>query len=212
MAASQTFQTNGYGSMRATGGNTVTITGEATLNAEPTVPAAKSATLTTRTNSTSGTLTMTTGHGYTTGDRCDIYWDNADGTEGACFGAVLGTVSAAPADTAVPIASVAGGDALPPAASAVVICKCVEVPLAFDGADLKAVGAASPSARAYFVFNDGSYNVYDVYLSQGGYSFWHNQLADTNPLTGDSPVRVFVSHNEVNRAINNAVASVMTGD
>lgn len=210
--ATQTFQTNGYGSMKASGQSSVTITGEATLNADPTIPAAKSATLTVRTNGTSGTLTMTTGHGYTTGNRCDIYWDNADGTEGACYGAVLGTVPAAPGDTAVPIASVAGGDALPPAASSVVICKCTEVAFAFDGDDIQALAAQAPSARGYFVFNDGTYNLNPQYLSIGDYYYWHVELTDTNPLVGQSVTRVFISHNDVNRSISNNIVSVITED
>ena len=101
MAANVTFQVSAYGSIPASGIVATTIEGEASLTARPTVPAAKEATLTTRTNNTSGTLTMTTGHGLVTGDRVDLYWDNPDGTEGQAFGAVLGSVAAAPGDTRI---------------------------------------------------------------------------------------------------------------
>jgi hypothetical protein len=213
MATSITFTTTAYGgSVPASGTTTVIITGEASLSAAPTIPAAKEATLTTRTNDTSGVLTMTTGHGYTTGSRCDLYWTNADGTEGNCYGVVLGTVPAAPGDTAVPIASVAGDDPLPLDETDVVICKCVEVPLAFLGNNARAIVAQAPQARSYFVMNDGTYNLNPQHVSEGGMYYWHEELAVTNPLADDSLTRVFISHDDTNQAITNSIVSVITED
>ena len=50
---------------------------------------AKVGALTTRTDNTTGTLTMSAGHGLLTGNRLDLYWTNADGSLGARRG-ILG--------------------------------------------------------------------------------------------------------------------------
>jgi hypothetical protein len=204
MAATQTFTTSAYGSMPVSGQATATITGETVLSAMPDVPAAWAGGLTTRTNDTSGTITMDDAdHTISTGARVDIYWSG-----GQCYGAVVGTV----AGTAVPIVSVTGGSVFPAAATDVIVCETVEVPMSFDGDNMKAVAAQAPSARSYFVMNNGTYDLNPQYLAAGGFYFWHNALADTNPLAGELPTKVFISHADVDRTINNSIISVITGD
>jgi hypothetical protein len=204
MAATQTFTTSSYGSMPVSGTTSDVITGESTLSAMPDVPAAWAGALTTRTNDTSGTITMDDAdHTISTGARVDIYWSG-----GQCYGAVVGTV----AGTAVPIVSVTGGTVFPAAATDVIVCETVEVPLSFDGDNMKAVAASAGSARSYFVMNNGTYDLNPQYLAAGGFYFWHNALADTNPLAGELPTKVFISHADVDRTINNSIISVITGD
>lgn len=59
------------------------------------LPLAKVGELTTRTDNETGTLTMDTGHGITTGARLDLYWADGDGagTPGSRRGITVGTVS-----------------------------------------------------------------------------------------------------------------------
>ena len=52
------------------------------------IPAAKTGTLTTRTDNDTGTLTMSASHGITTGAKIDIYW-----TGGRRYNVEVGTVS-----------------------------------------------------------------------------------------------------------------------
>lgn len=81
----------------------VTITSDGGIVRDPTIAAAKTGTLTTRASGTAGTLTMTTGHGFTTGVRVHLYWSG-----GSCEIPVLGTVST----NSCPFTG-AVGDALP---------------------------------------------------------------------------------------------------
>jgi hypothetical protein len=204
MAATQTFTTSAYGSMPVSGQATATITGETVLSAMPDVPAAWAGGLTTRTNDTSGTITMDDAdHTISTGARVDIYWSG-----GQCYGAVVGTV----AGTAVPIVSVTGGSVFPAAATDVIVCETVEVPMSFDGDNMKAVAAQAPSARSYFVMNNGTYDLNPQYLAANGFYYWHEDLTDTNPLAGELPTKVFISHADTDRTINNSIISVITGD
>lgn len=73
------------------------------------LPAAKAGTLGVRTDNTTGTLTMNTGHGITTGATIDLYW-----TGGQRRNVTVGTVSG----NSVPI-SAGQGDNLPAAATAI---------------------------------------------------------------------------------------------
>lgn len=66
---------------------------------------AKTGALTTRTDANTGTLTMDTGHGITTGDRLDVYW-SIDGVNYCQRGITAGTVSG----NSVPIDSGVGDD------------------------------------------------------------------------------------------------------
>lgn len=77
--------------------------GSAAISMSETLAAAKTGTLSTRTDNTSGTLTMSSGHGITTGAKIDLYWDG-----GVRYGVTVGTVST----NSVPISSGAG-DNLP---------------------------------------------------------------------------------------------------
>lgn len=117
-------------------GGGVAINGQITrtVNSAPAfevaLPAGKAGTLSTRTDNTTGTLTMSdAGHGISTGAIADLYWDG-----GARYGMTVGTV----AGTSVPIggaASLGGtGDNLPIATTAIVACvRTVIGPLTLDG-------------------------------------------------------------------------------
>lgn len=77
-----------------------------------TVAAAKTGTLTTRTNNTTGTLTMQAGHGFTTGSIISLFWpiqtSPSQPTSGMITTVTVGTVSG----NSVPITTL-GGAVLP---------------------------------------------------------------------------------------------------
>ena len=87
----------------------VVRSGSASIGLIETLAAAKTGTLTTRTDNTDGELTMTAGHGITTAAVIDLYWAG-----GVRYGVIVGTV----ATNAVPISG-GSGDNLPTAATAI---------------------------------------------------------------------------------------------
>ena len=146
---------------------------------------AQPATLTTRTNNTSGTLTMTnSSHGIVTGQRVDLYWAG-----GQCYGAVVGTVSG----TSVPIASVSGGSVLPSTSTAISVGICQSCAFEVTGANVSGLVCSSPQ-QGYFVFNTGSADIAARLVAANGVYTWKTGDADANPIVGGNPTVVWVSH------------------
>lgn len=89
--------------------STVALNSNGIVQQAPSVPAPKAGTLTTYTDANTATLTMNSGHGITTGDKFDLYWNG-----GVRINCVAGTVSG----NTVPFT---GGtrDNIPPAATVV---------------------------------------------------------------------------------------------
>lgn len=79
----------------------ITVTGNAAVETSPSVPAAKTGQLTTRTSTTVGTLTMDPGHGFTTAAIISLFW-----TGGSRRDVVVGTVST----NSVPFSGGSGDD------------------------------------------------------------------------------------------------------
>lgn len=83
---------NTYGISVSGGGLTIQAsivrTGSASISLSETLNAAKTGTLATRTDANTGNLTMTAGHGITTGQIIDIYWDG-----GVQYAVTVGTVA-----------------------------------------------------------------------------------------------------------------------
>lgn len=182
--------------IRATFG-AVTISGTERLTAETTqstiapVPAGKSGTLSTRTNNTEGTLSLSTGHGITTGQVIDLYWAN-----GSRYGVVVGTVSG----NTVPISGGAG-DNLPSANTAIVASPRVQINVVFDGDDIVIIGAQlSGDGRVTFI--DASSNVIaSVRLLADVPWIWTRTSGAANPLTGNPVVYVMASTSGTNSAV-----------
>lgn len=207
MAPSITFNTSIFGSqVSISGTETTTVSGQVGQLAAPDILPATAGELTTRTNDTSGVITVAAGHSFETGMRVDLYW-----ADGQCYGATLGTVDDED-DTTIPIASVTGGDALPDAATDIIMCEAVAYDLPFDHADLKAIVATAGSARSYFAFDNGTYNLNVQYLAASETYYWHNELSIANPFLGELPTRVFISHADTDRTITDSKVAVVTGD
>lgn len=125
-----------------------TLTSDGYAGTEPELAAAKTGTLTTRTSDTAGTLTMTTGHGFTDGQVIDIYW-----ADGRCSKATIGTV----ATNSVPFTG-ATGDVLPIATTAITAMVQHTEAVAFLDASLVAlfVGAVTAACCVTFYASGGS--------------------------------------------------------
>lgn len=115
------------------------------------VPAGKVGQLTTRTDNETGTLTMDTGHGITTGAVIDLYWDG-----GARYGITVGTVSV----DSVPIGADNSGTGsnLPTNLTDIVASVQVEFTCAIDGDALQLLvmqldGDASGVGRVGFLID-----------------------------------------------------------
>ena len=129
---------------------------------EISLPAAKAGTLSTRTSTSVGTLTLSPGHGITTGMTVDLYW-----TGGNRYTVTVGTVSG----DSVPFSLGAGFD-LPVQGTAVTICEEKQVNLAIDGTRLSLlaieVGYANPAETAASIlrFDDAAASpLAQLYLS-----------------------------------------------
>lgn len=149
----------------------ISRTADGQISHEVQVPAAKTGTLTTRTTDTTGTLTMTTGHGFVTGDKIDLYWTGGRRLNVSC-GTVVGD--------SVPISG-GSGDILPTQGTAITAMKQVTVDTDFDGAKLKIIGMTS-SARGRVGFYEATTEEVSVDLAANEAWLWWEGGSGTNPL------------------------------
>jgi hypothetical protein len=109
------------------------------------IDAAKSGTLSTRTDNDTGIATLSAGHGITTGSKVDVYW-----TGGKRYGVTVGTVSG----NSVPL-DLGSGNNYPSQSTAITVCLRIVEPFLVDGDDV--VNAAiTCSNRATVLFADVS--------------------------------------------------------
>lgn len=160
----------------------VTRTNSGTIALEDTLNAAKSGTLTTRTDNNTGTLTMTAGHGLTTGQIVDIYWDG-----GVQRTVTVGTV----ATNSVPF-DLGIGDNLPTANTAVTVCVQKAINLAIDGDNAKILAVVLETVdktlrtAANVQFLDSAADVIaEIDLVANVPQVWDIEGGSANPFTGD---------------------------
>lgn len=157
------------------------------------LPVAKTGTLTTRTDNNTGTLTMDSGHGITTGQRLDIYWTES-GVKGHRRGVTVGSVST----NSVPI-DLGAGDNLPTNNTAVTAQVPTEEQFLCTGDNAQYIAAKS-SRRGLIVFadvSDGELFAVATPLegdTGGGYQWYTG--AFTNPLAGAAVTKVFFSNGD----------------
>jgi hypothetical protein len=170
----------------------ITVESTSIVRKEVELAAAKTGTLTTRTDANTGTLTMTAGHGITTGAIVDIYWVVA-GITYCHRNVTVGTV----ATNSVPIDSGIGTD-LPAAATAVTVMVQTVVEFRFDGTDAKVIAATANAAGASVTFA-GADNAEDwnINITQTGQvKEWYQGNGETNPVEGDVITQAFVTHGD----------------
>lgn len=160
------------------------------------VSAAKTGTLTTRSSGTAGTLTMSGGHGFTDGQRLDIYWST-----GSCRGATIGTV----ATNSVPFTG-ASGDALPSADTAITAIVPTSEPIVFTGDNAVALAASCPVGGTVVFAASNNSEIYAKVLTSTVTTWtWVSADGGTNPVASGSVAKVFLSHG------SSTAASTLTG-
>lgn len=170
-------------------GGATTSSGATETSTAETVAAGKVGELTTRTDAETGTLTMESGHGITTGQIIDLYW--ADGIRRAV---TVGTVSG----DSVPIGGVGDGkgEDLPLVNTAVIACVRRIVDLDVAGDTVAMAGADVSAGRRCsieFEQNDGTEILpIEIVASATEKGVWI--MGATNDFAGESIGRVAISN------------------
>jgi hypothetical protein len=166
-----------------------TVTGDSPAGSSPNVTPALAGSLTTRTDNTTGTVTMSAGgHGITTGAKLDIYWAG-----GSRRNVTVGTV----ATNSIPFSSGAG-DNLPGATTALTVkVPQVEGELALAGADVTFIGCKATSYRGQFsIQTSGGTEILGVVVPAGESYIWSADSGLTNPVTGSTIAKFAFSHDD----------------
>jgi len=168
----------------------ITRTNSGAIGLEETVNSTKTGTLSTRTDNTTGTLTMTGGHGITTGQTIDLYWSG-----GVRYGVTVGTV----ATNSVPV-SAGAGDNLPTATTAITAVVQQSVNLAIDGdeTDILAIifetTDTSIRTAAHIQFRDAAADeIAEIDFVTNVPQVWDIAGGSANPFTGDPITNLKVS-------------------
>ncbi len=170
----------------------ITKTEEGQISDQATLAAADAGTLTTRTNDTDGTITLSAGHSISNGDIIDIYWTDGNGDMQVAYGATVGTVGT---DDTVPFTG-ASGTALPVVDTSVTVDEEVEINADFDGDDAVKVMLHS-TRKWHYRFQDSG----DADLSVGKRNadepfMYFKDITPSNPLTGNPVDAVLVSNGD----------------
>lgn len=161
------------------------------------LPAAAAGDLTTRTDDETGTLTMDdAGHGISTSDVIDLYWEG-----GARYGITVGTVSG----TSVPIGAddSGSGDVLPADGTPITAMTQQIINTQIDGDEvvLLAISAeyaddsSTESARLDFQ-DSGDSSIEEVELSANVPRVWDIEGGDTNVFTGNPITHCHATHSD----------------
>lgn len=160
----------------------VVRSGSASIGFTDTLAAAKTGSLTTRTDNTDGELTMTAGHGITTAAVIDLYWAG-----GNRYGVVVGTV----ATNAVPISGGAG-DNLPAGSTAItaVVQSTANIYIDGDNTELLAIELRTNDRTLRTAGHAAFYDADDALVAAVDLVANVPQVYDlasgiTNPFTGD---------------------------
>jgi hypothetical protein len=184
LTISQAYSLNGR-----TYQNAATVTADGLVSKIVTAAAAKIGQLTTRTDNNTGTLTMDSGHGITTGARLDLYWDG-----GSQRGITVGTVSvdSVPFDLGV-------GDNLPANLTAITAAVPTEESFPITGDDMQALLFYGDQRVIVVLAGDDDAEDFGMEVgstSNTGRSFlWYadDPNAPTNPIASDTVTKAFIS-------------------
>ena len=160
----------------------VSRTNSGPIGLDDTLAAAKTGTLTTRTDANTGTLTMAASHGITDGQIIDIYW-----TGGVQYGVTVGTV----ATNSVPIDLGIGND-LPIATTAITAVVQKSINLAIDGDNTNIIAVILETVdknlrtAGHVQFRDSSNaEIAELDLVANVAQVWDITGGSANPFTGN---------------------------
>jgi hypothetical protein len=169
---------------------TLTASGSAIERASPSVPAAKTGSLTTRTDADTGVCTMDPGHGFATSDKLDVFWS----------GGRRRNMTATVATNAVTVDG-GSGDNLPVVNTAVTVAKPTEVAFVVAGNAVTGIAVSSPRA-GFVVFCDNANTPADIaaatftIATAGTAQVWATGNGVTNPLANTTTSKVKFSHGD----------------
>ena len=185
---------------------TVDLVGLKHLVVEQSIPAAWPGTLGTRTNNTDGALTVLTGHGITTGQRIDIYWNG-----GQRRGVTAGTIAAPPSDTSIPFTGGTGsGSNLPSASTVIQVAAPTSITLSLIGNNVNALAFYSDAYSQFVIADNTPTEQYSRILPAGTGYCWHANNGDANPLSGVTSTQVFISHSQTSGPATCRVGAQLT--
>lgn len=165
------------------------------------VAAAKTGTLTTRTDNDTGVIAAQVSHGIVSTNKVSVFW--TDPTTGAYMARSAMTATVSGNNVTVDGGS---GDSLPLATTALKLIKGEEEVLAFDGDNLSALALYS-KAPGVIEFLDGSAAVLLtrrlLRSTSGNVYTWDDEQGDVNPLAGTEVASIRFTHN------NSAAANLM---
>lgn len=147
------------------------VSGTNVERATPSVAAAKTGTLTTRTDDNTGTFTMTTGHGFVTSDVVDVFW---------LGGSRRGMTATVTGDSAV--LDGGSGDVLPIATTAITAMEPTTVTMAADTTSTGVVVVAQCAVNGFVVFFNSTTPILTCQIRAGVLaSIWVTGMG-SNPL------------------------------
>lgn len=163
--------------------------GDTPLPLDVILPAAKTGSLTTRTDNDTGVATMTAGHGFATSDVLDVFWTGTDGLLKCRYG-----MTATVATNAVTIDGGAG-DNLPTTTTALKVSKTVTADLDFtpEIATALLVGCQRDVSVRFMV---SSVVALAVLLPAAEVYSWFSALGVTNPLGSDDITHLLLSNGD----------------
>lgn len=165
----------------------ITVSGPGIERASPTVAAAKSGTLSTRTDNDTGVVAFATGHGFSTGNKVDLFWS----------GGQRRNMTATVAGDNVTLDG-GSGDNLPVVSTAVTGMVPTEEDFTFDGDNAIFVMVGSP-VPGFIVFVDDApadiaTGTYTLTSTSGSGRTWISGGQGDNPLAGSVVTKVKFSH------------------
>lgn len=178
-----------------------TVNYDAKTAVKPTLPAAKTGTLSVRTSASVGTIALAAGHGIATADVIDLYWVE-NGVQKVRYDVVVGTVSG---DNA-PITG-GGGDDLPPLNTALVVCEQNVETISVVGNNLVGIGIGTNTFPTVVkLAQAGGALILRQVLKTPGETYTWVTGDGVNPAAGVTIGQVVMTHgNSVSPAIPAAV-------
>lgn len=176
------------------GGLSVAFTRQVSANVtgglSPSLPAAKTGTLTTRTDNNTGTLTMSSGHGITDGQRIDIFWlDPTTGEQKCQHKVTVGTV----ATNSVPF-DLGVGDNLPDQGTAVTVQVAAEYDFPITTSELVALAVGgSAGGKVVLEKGDGTVVFHQTLSTTGAGSSWASGSGVSNPVS-DTVTKAYLTN------------------
>lgn len=154
---------------------------------EVTLAPAKTGVLSVRTDDDTGTVTMTTGHGFVTSDLVDIYWDG---------GSRRGMTATVTGDSVV--LDGGSGDNLPIATTALTAMKPDLQIGSVVGANVVGIEIYSEQKGGFrLVYDDtGDVTLLGDEIAAGSIYSWFDGVDGDNPVDGQTIIKIYLSHSD----------------